>query len=138
MRTVEDTENTIVVGGEIFELVGEGENAFVKGLYGNRYQDACWREQQAHKDDPCPAELQETRTLEYKGWKCKVYFNYVPPYGIGRIPCNAWMAYAEGTVNGEGYNWDCALKKEVKTLDEACDAIRPSFEMAVDRTERKQ
>lgn len=130
------TQETITVGGEVFEIIDDGYNAFVKGEYGDRYQDACRREAEIHKDDPCPAELQETRTLEYKGWKCKVYFNYVPPYNYGVEPCNVWAYHAEGNVDGEDYVLDEYLKKEVKTLEEACKVIKPYFEMAVDRTMR--
>lgn len=132
------TQETITVGGEVFEIVGEGECSFVKGMYGDRYRDACWRELEARKDLPYPEDLKRTQMLEHKGWICKVYFNYVPPYSYGVEPCNVWKAYAEGKVNGENYNWDCALKEEVKTLEEAIIVIRPSFEMAVDRTMRNK
>ncbi len=39
-------ENEIIVGGEKFELVNPGtEFEFVKGCMGNRYKEACLREE---------------------------------------------------------------------------------------------
>ena len=81
----------------------------------------------------CPVELQRTETLEYRGFNCKVYYNYVPPYSYGVRPCNVWWGYAEGRGRDIDYNWTCPLNENVKTVEEACIIIKPVFEKAIDR-----
>jgi hypothetical protein len=83
----------------------------------------------SHKDDPCPESLQKTQTLEYEGFECRVFYNYVPPYGYGMTPVNHWW----GIVDGDVLLWTCPLAESVKTLEEAVAALEPVFHKAVDR-----
>lgn len=88
---------------------------------------------EAEKNQPCPPDLAREEILECDGVNCRVFYNYVPPYTYGVMPMNCWWGYAEA----EGYNWRSPLNEEVKTLEEACDVIRPIFEIMVKRWRAK-
>ena len=114
---------------EAKEVIERGE-----GIYGHKYHNAMEVLAREHRNDPCPAELTKTKTLKYDGFECKVYFNYVPSYGFGAIPLNVWWGFAEFE---RGRYWSCPLREEIKTLEEACVAIRPVFVKVVERYKRK-
>lgn len=104
-----------------------------KGIYGNRYRDAVEMLASEHRDDPCPIELTDTKTLEHSGFECKVFYNYVPPYNYGSSPINVWW----GIANNNGVSWKLTLPEEIKTLEDACEFILPVFIKAVDRYKEK-
>lgn len=117
------------------EIINPGtEHSFVKGCYGNKYRDAVEVLAFEHKNDPCPSELTETSILEHDGFKCKVFYNYVPMYNLGSGPINCWW----GLVDGSGYYWTMPLREEIKTLQEACDVIYPNFVAAVKRVKKTE
>ena len=108
-----------------------------KGIYGNTYYKALCILQAEHKHDKCPIELSKRKTIMFGGFKCEIYYNFVPPYCLGRIPQNRWMCFADGDYNEEWFVWDAILKDDVKTLEDATNFIRPLFRMAVKRLKKK-
>ncbi len=82
---------------------------------------------------PCSEELRQTKILSYRGFKCKVYYNYVDLGEIGQVPANHWFAVLESCPDGYAVVWQVALDDEVKSLFNACAVIFPIFKVAVDR-----
>lgn len=115
---------------EAESLVEKGE-----GIYGDKYFEALQLLAQEHQNDPCPPELARTKILSYEGFKCKVHYNYVPPYNYGAMTLNRWHGVLEG--NPEGLMWQFPLNEGIKTLEEACEAIEPYFIKMIERWQRK-
>ena len=102
-------------------------------MFKDEYNAMYVEDHEEERKQPCPPELARRKTLEYDGFECEVFYNYVPPYSYGVIPMNCWWGY----VSMKGYNWKCPLNETVKTLEEACQIIKPMFEMVVKRLKRK-
>lgn len=121
---------------ESAEIINPGtDHSFVRGCFGNKYQDAMGILSDKHKNDACPPELARTQVLDVEGFKCKVYYNYVPPYGYGRTPMNCWWGYAQMKINDNDCWWQYPL--EAESLEDACSLIRPAFVKAIERMKKK-
>lgn len=102
-------------------------------MFRDEYNAMFVEDHEVEKSQPCPPELARTETIEYDGVECRVYYNYVAPYTYGVRPINCWWGYAEK----DEYNWRCPLKVEIKTLEEACEAIMKIFPTVVKRWKEK-
>lgn len=114
----------------------ETEHSFVKGCYGKKYLEATRVLAHKHRDDPCPPNLTKTKYLDCDGFRCKVFYNYVPSYSYGSEPLNCWWGLLETCPEGFHLIWKCPLDESVKTLEEACKVIMPVFEEAVKRAKK--
>ena len=103
-------------------------------MFKNEYNAMFVEDHEAEKNQPCPPELAREEVLEYEGVKCRVFYNYVAPYTYGVKPFNCWWGY----VQIENYYWQMPLKKEIETLEEACEIILPIFTKVVKRWKIKQ
>lgn len=92
-------------------------------MFKDEYNVMFVEDHEAEKSQPCPPELARTKVLEVDGVTCKVYYNYVVPYGYGATPHNVWWGYA----TYEDYYWICPLSETIETLEDACDIIQPLF-----------
>ena len=88
--------------------------------------------------------MRQTRNLyvlfpgESKGLECKVYYNYIPPYGMGRMPCNCWYAYSRLVLNKVGYIWEKSFGEDIESIKEAADFIRPFFRKIAKKYTKKK
>ena len=71
----------------------------------------------------------ETRVISYLGYECKVYFNYCAPGDYGSMPTNHWI----GIHMKDSHVWLCPMDDSVGSLDEACEAIEPMFQKAIEK-----
>lgn len=102
-------------------------------MFKDEYNTMFVEDHTEERNQSCPPELARTKILKYDGVECKVYYNYVPPYTYGAVPMNCWWGYAKT----DSWFWTCPLHDEIKTLEEACEAIMKIFPTVVKRWKDK-
>ncbi len=107
---------------EAQEIINEGVE-----IYGDKYHDAIETLEKEHRNDICPVELTKTMTFKYEGFECKIYYNYVPPFGGGAVPMNTWWGFGENKV-GRFFS----LQVEDEKFEDACKTIIPQFIKSID------
>ncbi len=115
----------------------ESIGSIPRGVYGKTYIAAIETlERNALKRNPCPVKYKQTKTIKYQGFECEIYYNYVPPYGMGRIPCNCWYAYSRLFFNGIYYIWEKSFGKDIDSSIGAAAFIRPFFRKLIKNKKR--
>jgi hypothetical protein len=100
------------------------------GIYSDEYHEALELLRIEHQNDPCPDKFKKREIFEYDGVECLVYYNYVPPYRYSIMPMNAWRFYSD---LGDGLSWGGSLSQTIETIEDACNHLRPLFEIIVDK-----
>lgn len=74
----------------------------------------------------------EEKTIEYKGFKMRVFYNTLKPKEYNLLPLNCWYGYSEFKYNGKsGYAYS-PLNDTIESLEEAVKAMKPEFIKYID------
>ena len=79
----------------------------------------------------------EEKTIKYKGFKMRVFFNALKPKGYNLTPLYCWYGHSTFNYKGKRISTICPLNDTIESLEDAVKAIKPEFAKFIDRLNKR-